>query len=102
MQKQLCLDLDSLMEQYPTSEYDISGRGHEITIDLKDKADFIKEITRQFKERIMDLLELEYVCESCETPHTDSCHVYKCENCKDEICSCCEELDGLCKDCVDF
>jgi hypothetical protein len=104
MQKQLCLDLDSLMEEYPTSEYDFGGLRREITIDVKDKAAFIKEITAQFRERVKESLELEYVCDSCENVHTDLERIFKCKKCKTEICGCCFEVDcfgdgGICRDC---
>ena len=99
MRKQLCLDLDSLTYDYPTSEFDIGGRGHEIVIENENKTALINELTQKYKEAIKELLEVEYVCESCEGEHTERRSVFKCKKCKVEICDYCEN-ERLCDDCI--
>ena len=97
MQKILTLDLDELYSEYVTSDYDIGGKGHEMTVEFTDKKDFLKEIARNFIDRVKDLLETKFVCD-CGEEHCDSESIYRCRKCHIEICDECSN-DDLCNEC---
>lgn len=104
MKKVLRLDLDSLMDEFPTSEFDISEESHFILIEKEDKKEFIKEIVTQFKENIINYLELEYMCESCKSTLEYQNDISVCHMCQTDVCDACGYHDGkddvwICDDC---